>query len=282
MKKLLVIGIILLFVGVSIAPTINFNTVKASQEDDLVEVTSQACGIQGYGNNTVKLTTKEVEEVKKLFDNLQNNIKDAKSKTEVRSLIHTAIEELNNNGLLPLGMSVSTAEELVMGEYLNKKMIHLLESITKKTESLNESNFFCITIGQIFNPILVTPINLISVPLLMIVLTLEIIHFFFGILYIPSLLLLYNSCFYLARMILHLSYLNPASIVLAGDFTGCNLSTLGVLGLKIFKGNMYGELYGYIGLKIMFDGIYDDDCYLLGFTVGIWTKDFNRIFNSIG
>jgi hypothetical protein len=38
--KCLAIGIILLFVGVTIAPTINFNTVKASTDNDLVEVTT--------------------------------------------------------------------------------------------------------------------------------------------------------------------------------------------------------------------------------------------------
>jgi hypothetical protein len=46
-----------LFVGVIIAPTINFNIVKASQKDDLVEVTTQAYGIQGYKDTTVKLNT---------------------------------------------------------------------------------------------------------------------------------------------------------------------------------------------------------------------------------
>jgi hypothetical protein len=40
-RKWLAIGIILLFVGVTIAPTINFNTVKASQDDDLVEAAIQ-------------------------------------------------------------------------------------------------------------------------------------------------------------------------------------------------------------------------------------------------
>ncbi len=40
-RKCLAVGIILLFVGVTIAPTINFNTVKASTDDDLVEVTTQ-------------------------------------------------------------------------------------------------------------------------------------------------------------------------------------------------------------------------------------------------
>lgn len=45
-RKLLGIGLILSFVGMIIAPTINFNIVKASQEDDLIEVTTQACGIE--------------------------------------------------------------------------------------------------------------------------------------------------------------------------------------------------------------------------------------------
>ena len=47
-RKWLVTGIILLFVGVTIAPTINFNIVKASHEDDLVEVTTKDCGIEPF------------------------------------------------------------------------------------------------------------------------------------------------------------------------------------------------------------------------------------------
>ncbi|HWR26933.1 MAG TPA: hypothetical protein VN377_00695, partial [Candidatus Thermoplasmatota archaeon] len=67
-RKWLAIGIILLFVGVTIAPTINFNTVKASTDDDLVEVTTQASGIKGYGDTTVKLTREQVNEIDMLFE----------------------------------------------------------------------------------------------------------------------------------------------------------------------------------------------------------------------
>jgi hypothetical protein len=54
-RKQLAVGIILLFIGVAVAPSINQSIVTASQDDDLVEVTTQACGIKGYGNTTVKL-----------------------------------------------------------------------------------------------------------------------------------------------------------------------------------------------------------------------------------
>ena len=51
-RKCLAVGIILLFVGVTIAPTINFSTVKASQEDDLVEITTHQDYNQVNGNET--------------------------------------------------------------------------------------------------------------------------------------------------------------------------------------------------------------------------------------
>jgi hypothetical protein len=49
LKKIFVLGVILLFIGIAVAPSINFNIVKASQEDDFVEVTTQACGIEPWG-----------------------------------------------------------------------------------------------------------------------------------------------------------------------------------------------------------------------------------------
>jgi hypothetical protein len=51
-RKCLAVGIILLFVGVTIAPTINFNTVKASNDNDLVEVTTEKYqDFQGLSDN---------------------------------------------------------------------------------------------------------------------------------------------------------------------------------------------------------------------------------------
>jgi hypothetical protein len=41
LKKILALGAILLFIGVAVAPNINFNVVKASNDNDIVEVTTQ-------------------------------------------------------------------------------------------------------------------------------------------------------------------------------------------------------------------------------------------------
>lgn len=47
-KKLLVIGIIFLFIGVTAAPSINKSVVTASQDDDLVKVTTKDFGIEPF------------------------------------------------------------------------------------------------------------------------------------------------------------------------------------------------------------------------------------------
>jgi len=61
MKKGFVISIIFMCIGTSIMPSINFSVVKASTDNRLVEVTTQVCGIQGYGNTTVKLTKQQYQ-----------------------------------------------------------------------------------------------------------------------------------------------------------------------------------------------------------------------------
>ena len=51
MKKLLVIGVIGLFLGLAIAPSINANV---SRDNEMVEITTEVCGLGG-GKHTVQL-----------------------------------------------------------------------------------------------------------------------------------------------------------------------------------------------------------------------------------
>src|SRR4030042_1933905 len=92
--KCLAIGIILLFVGVTIAPTINFNTVKASTDDDLVEVTTQACGINGYGNTTIKLTREQYNDLEEYLVDFRARLNQTSTRDEAIQLLKNAIVEI--------------------------------------------------------------------------------------------------------------------------------------------------------------------------------------------
>jgi len=52
MKRILAVGVIILFIGVAVAPSINQSIVKASFNDDLVEVTTHQDYNQLNGNET--------------------------------------------------------------------------------------------------------------------------------------------------------------------------------------------------------------------------------------
>ena len=119
-RKWLAIGIILLFVGVTIAPTINFNTVKASPDDDLVEVTTQACGIQGYKDTTVKLTREQYQDLEQYLVEFRARLNQTTTREEAVPIFKDAVVELDKYGLLPRGMSVEQAQNSVISGYQNQ------------------------------------------------------------------------------------------------------------------------------------------------------------------
>jgi hypothetical protein len=114
-RKWLAIGIILLFVGVTISPTINYSVVKAT-DDDLVVVTTQVCGIQGYGNTMVKLSRGHYAELDYLFDTLNRNLENASSRQEAKRILQDAVMQLDRYGVLPAGMTVKQAQRHIIRE----------------------------------------------------------------------------------------------------------------------------------------------------------------------
>jgi hypothetical protein len=119
MKKSLAVGVILLFIGVAVAPSINLSVVKASNDNDLVEVTTQACGINGYGNTTVKLTREHYQNLERYLVEFRARLNQTSTREEAVPIFKEAVVELDKYGLLPKGMSVEKAQRLVIGPYQN-------------------------------------------------------------------------------------------------------------------------------------------------------------------
>ncbi|MFA5101520.1 MAG: hypothetical protein WC525_00045 [Candidatus Thermoplasmatota archaeon] len=143
-RKCLAIGIILLFVGVTIAPAINFNTAKASTDDDLVEVTTQPCGIKGYGDTTVKLTREQYQNLEQYLVEFRARLNQTSTREEAVPLFKDAVVELDKYGLLPRGMSVERAQRLVVG---NGKSTNIVNKIHNSEISVCH-NFFCLITGE--------------------------------------------------------------------------------------------------------------------------------------
>ncbi len=118
MKNILAVGIIFLFIGVAVAPSINQSIVNASNDNDLVEVTTQACGIKGYGNITVKLTREQYQNLEQYLVEFRARLNQTTTREEAILIFKDAVVELDKYGLLPKEMSVERIQRLVMRRYL--------------------------------------------------------------------------------------------------------------------------------------------------------------------
>jgi hypothetical protein len=148
MKKLCAIGIIFLFIGVAVAPSINSSVVKTS--DDLIEVTSQACGIQGFGNTTVKLTKQQYQDLAQYLVDFRARLNQTTTREEAIPLFKDAVVELNKFGLLPKGMSIEEAQKLVTGNYIPPQLQKTIVKLWKKSTESNDKNesVLCLLYGS--------------------------------------------------------------------------------------------------------------------------------------
>jgi len=244
-KQGLVVSVILLFIGVSVAPSINFTVVKASNDNDLVEVTTQACGIQGYGNTTVKLTREQYQDLEQYLVEFRARLNQTSIREEAVPIFKEAVVKLNKYGLLPRGMSVERAQRLVT---TYGKSINLLNRMPSSHGLFKCANLFCLIAGEADISLVVNSL-LAGFEILLILLV--------------NLSDLYPSDFILAFFLIQtffLIYKNtpPNRIVTAFNFLslltfgayytysakGANgwVFTVGLLGIRTSNGPLYGHI----------------------------------------
>jgi hypothetical protein len=275
-KKLLAIGIIFLFIGVAVAPSINSTIAKASNENDLVEVTSQACGVQGFGNTTVKLTKEQYQDLEQYLVDFRARLNQTTTREEAVPIFKDAVVELDKFGLLPKGMSIQQAQNLVTLSYRiqeNRKVSNLLR---KSLNNTNIDNAFCLVGGYLstveFQRLLgwYTWLFLIQI---------------YGFFY-PYLWYFVVSLIPLMASLIVFRFLFPVSLGVCIGFGGAGfLSTLGILGLKSWKGYIQGGftrthdldglpfgIIGFTGIHIFsFGGVYPPEMgsFILGSALAV-------------
>ncbi len=148
MKKILAIGIIFLFIGITIAPSINQSVVKASTDDDLVEVTTQTCSIKGYGNTTVKLTREQYQNLERYLMEFRARLNQTSTREEAVPLFKDAVVELDTYGLLPKGMSVRAVQRLIVNRFQSVQQFTDPDDNKNHVSSDVKENQYCLITGM--------------------------------------------------------------------------------------------------------------------------------------
>jgi hypothetical protein len=154
--KRMAVVVTFLFIGVAVAPSINHSVVTASHDDDLVEVTTQACGIEGFKDTTVKLTREQYHPLEQYLVEFRARLNQTTTREEAVPIFKEAVMELDTYGLLPEGMSVEQALTLLKVSFFNK----VSQIFSKRTDRFvqdSSKNALCLVTGQINMSVSVYP-----------------------------------------------------------------------------------------------------------------------------
>jgi hypothetical protein len=106
-----------------------------------VEVTTQACGITGYKDTTVKLTREQYQDLEEYLVEFRARLNQTSTREEAVPIFKDAVVELDKYGLLPRGMSVERAQKLFTKLY--DKRVKVLDSL----ELDPDANYICLVAG---------------------------------------------------------------------------------------------------------------------------------------
>jgi len=152
-KKALVVAVILLFIGVAFAPSINANISKASIDSEMVEITTEICGLNG-GKHTVSLSKEDALEVEQLIDDIERRLDEVETREDAVEIFNEAVVELDKYGLLG-GLSVKQAQRFVSGFNINSRLVKFLDRLFKREvgEQNDVENYLCLVSTRVIDSI---------------------------------------------------------------------------------------------------------------------------------
>jgi len=164
MKKIHVIGIICLFIGVSIAPSItsiDISKTETSNSNDLVEINLQLCKTSGIEDHKMYITEEQDEQLDVLIKSFKADLDNAETREETIEIYKDMVVSLDELGLLPESTNCKEVQKLVTGDNSFSKVKDFVEDkkpiiINRLAEKHKESeetsgeleNYLCLIAGQ--------------------------------------------------------------------------------------------------------------------------------------
>jgi hypothetical protein len=144
-KNGLVVGVILLFVGVAVQPSVA--TVE-QQKEELVEINIHLCKPEGIENHNVLITRKQKVELDNLIENFKSELDTIETLEEITSLYKNMTISLYELGLFPKDMSLKEVQQLTIeGHEINNCYMEDLSTRTQ-TNSTEINNVLCLVSGE--------------------------------------------------------------------------------------------------------------------------------------
>jgi hypothetical protein len=238
----LTVAVILLFVGVSVSPSLA--TVQPKKIDvEYFDVTTEFVGLDK--NITIQLTREEILMLDALFNSFKDNCNDSVTLTDTIELFNDMINKLDNFGLLG-NCSIKQVQDLVTGRFQKSGIKGIKSRLYDKIIIDENSNIFCLIAGSASYTLIIPPVS-------RLVNLIALVTSVFW-LYIPLILWVLNF--------VRLYFLYPWYTIGGGIALGCSYGwhgynfhpakgwfyTFGLFGEKKREGNLFGQIFPFVFL----------------------------------
>jgi len=146
LRNVMVAGILFLLISSSSVTYVTIANITA--EKDLVTMTTRTCSLTRDTTQIIQITKQQARDIQMVFENLKDRLSNAETTEETQRIYEETIIELDQNNLLPEGMSVEQAQRIInRATQLQKRIIN---PVTQTAEGTIQ-NTFCHVAGNTSN-----------------------------------------------------------------------------------------------------------------------------------
>ena len=239
-KKVIAVGIILLFIGSIEATYINATVVNVADANRLVAMTTEWCGNKDHRQRTVLLTRQQVTEIDQLMSSIQTDLNSGITQEAVIRFKH-AIATLDTYGVLPEGISREQFHHLLQGTDLSS-LGNIIggQTFSRNLLAANQSNYLCFIAGTITKGDVAGPLQIFG----------AVLALFALIAHLNVFALIGLLCIGISRIITTIS---PVSLLQRVTIQSGTLTSVGLNGVQQFNisdGGPVGTISGFTGIKL--------------------------------
>ena len=179
------------------------------------------------------MTKEQVEQLDTIFYNLEEKLNYVTTKEESIPIFDEALFELDKLNLLPDGMSLEEARKLVIGNYNQKRVLNILDTVIKQNNEYfgEDENRFCLIAGRVFDIYFSTLWFL----------------YWYNFMYDSSGGPFTFGLMLVGAILSSLTLINIVGLIYFADQTNGAVFTAGLLGIKFWNGGLSGILPQWIG-----------------------------------
>lgn len=250
---------------------------QTTNEIATMEITSQICGIPGFGNTKVKLSREQYQDFEQYLVEFRIRLNQTKTREEAVPIFEEVVVELDKYGLIPKGLSNEEAKQLVTRQYEEERMSKIKMNFLENLFPV-PGNVLCLIAGQSTNTYFIPLIARIGLLLI----------FSLGV-FLDTVLRIFNPMPVLLFLLyfiippIFLSWVLPPTFLSWICFGESHsrpvgyiepsygwLSTIGLNGIKNWDGYFTGAfltigVIGFTGIKLYVDG----KCTYFGAALGV-------------